>query len=159
MPDLTGIVHDTIHVEHRLRCAPSTAFAAYADVSARAVWTVPSDDEVIVFDNAEFRIDGTDVFRCGPRAEPNLDGRTTYLDIVHDERIIAAECISQSGMLLAASIVTWTFTPDGSEVIVAVTDQVTSLVGHDMIDGSRIGYGRALANLATHLAASVSSAP
>lgn len=154
MTDLAGIVHDTVHLEHRIRCAPSAAFAAYADVNARALWTVPSDDEVVAFDSADFRVDGTDLFRCGPKRNPTFDGRTTYLDIVPDERIIATECISQSGMLLAVSIITWQFTPDGGEVIVAVTDQVTSLVGDEMIEGNRIGYGSALTNLATYLTTS-----
>ena len=52
--------------------AAGTVFSELGDPLARARWSAPSND-TIVYDEADFRIGGTDVFRCGPKGDPKLE--------------------------------------------------------------------------------------
>ncbi len=74
-----------------------------------------------------------------------MDG--SYLDIQAAHRIVYSEVISTSGAPLSASLVTWELESHGAGSRLVVTAQVTSLVGREMIDGSRAGMDAALDNL------------
>ena len=53
---------------------------------------------------------------------------------------------------MSVSQVTWQLTGEGDGTWLVVTDQIVSLVGDEMIAGSRAGMTGALDNLATWLA-------
>jgi hypothetical protein len=60
-------------------------FAAYADVNVRTRWGVPSDAERIEYLESSFWVGGSDVYRCGPRAELKYRGHVRYEHIVVDD--------------------------------------------------------------------------
>lgn len=146
-PDGVSVAHETLVFERRLRASPDAVFAAYADVDARARWSAPSATAAVVYSSADFRVDGTDAFRCGRSDDLRFAGVVRYVDIRDGRRIVYCEVIATSDAPLSASLVTWELSADGSGTRLVVTDQVTSFVGMDMIDGSRSGMNGALDNL------------
>lgn len=144
--------HDTLTMERTLAAPPRRVFAAFADAEVRATWTVPSDDEILIYSQSDFRIGGIDRFRCGLRAAPAYEGEVRYLDIVPDERVIYSEVLSADGSPMAVSLITWELRPVGDGTRLILTDQIVSLAGHDPIEGSTVGYTAALDNLDAHLA-------
>ena len=148
MPVSTAeVVHDTIVLERHLAHPPEVVLEAYADLDQRVAWSVPSDDEVIIYESADFTVGGTDRFLCGPREQPNFAGTTEYHHIDGSSFVFTERLVDDSKALLAVSLVTWQInaTPTGCTLV--VTDQVTSTAGQGPIDGSRDGYGAVLDNL------------
>jgi uncharacterized protein YndB with AHSA1/START domain len=57
--------HTTINLEHSYGAPVERVFSEFADPATRARWSAPTGD-TLVYDTAEFREGGGDVFRCGP---------------------------------------------------------------------------------------------
>jgi len=144
-----SVAHETLVFERRVRASPEAVFAAYADVGVRTRWSAPSPTAAVVYSSADFRVDGVDSFRCGGVDDLRFAGVVRYLDILDGQRIVYCEVISTSEARLSVSLVTWELSTDGSGTRLVVTDQVTSFVGKEMIDGSRSGMTGALDNLAS----------
>jgi hypothetical protein len=65
--------HATITLRRSYTAPLERVFSEFADPVARASWGSPSNDELI-YDEADFRIGGKDVFRCGPKGNPKFRG-------------------------------------------------------------------------------------
>ena len=144
------LAHDTIVLTREFPHSPARVFTAYADVEQRLVWSAPSAEEFVEFDSHDFRIGGTDEFRCGMREarDSSFRGVTRYEDIVDDAYLVFTErLVSASDDLLAMSLVTWAIEPTTAGCRVTITDQVTSVQGDGPIEGSRHGYGAMLDQL------------
>jgi uncharacterized protein YndB with AHSA1/START domain len=61
--------HATIVLERTYRAPLEQVFSEFADPVARARWSPPSND-VLIYDQTNFRVGGRDVFRCGPKDDP-----------------------------------------------------------------------------------------
>ncbi len=153
---MTEIVHDTIRLERDLPHPPQAVFGAYADLDQRTSWSVPSDDEVIIYESADFAIGGTDRFMCGARENPSFIGTTYYHHIDENAFVFTEHLADDSENLLAVSLVTWHVTTTPSGCLLVVTDQVTSTAGQGPVDGSRDGYNAVLDNLVKHLSTNLS---
>jgi uncharacterized protein YndB with AHSA1/START domain len=151
-PDTPGITltHDTFVLERDFAVSPSEVFAAYKDPDERVRWAAPPGHGMKIL-QARFEIGGTDDYVCGPGGDLRLNGTLHYLDIQEDARIIFAERIADGDRPLAMSLVSWTFEPIDKGTHVTVLTQVTSLVGEDMLAGSRGGRSIVLDNLASQL--------
>jgi len=143
--------HDVRHatfVFERASDAPiDRVFAALANPVERAQWGVPSEKAALVYERADFREGGSDIFRCGPKHDPQYRGVTTYLDIVPNSRIVSTELVEANGRKLLATMSTTTLEPRGAGTNITVTLHVTSLAGQDMIKGAENGTGASLDNL------------
>jgi uncharacterized protein YndB with AHSA1/START domain len=142
--------HATIQLQESYSAAPERVFAEFADPAARARWSAPSND-ALIYDEADFRIGGRDVFRCGPKGDPKFRGETQYLDIVPNERVVSSETVEMGGRRLAVALTTLTFEPAADGTRLTVTLQIVSFVGSDMIRGYESGNKSALRNLSVHL--------
>lgn len=144
-------IHDVQHatfVFARTSEAPvERVFAALENPVERAQWGVPSDKAALVYEQADFREGGSDVFRCGPKHDPQYRGVTTYLDIVPNERIVSTELVETNGRKLLATMSTTTLEARSGGTNITVTIQVTSFGGEDMINGAKNGTGASLDNL------------
>jgi uncharacterized protein YndB with AHSA1/START domain len=142
--------HATITLQHSYSVPPERVFSEFANPVARASWSAPSKDELI-YDEADFRVGGKDVFRCGPKGDPKFRGETRYLDIVPNARVVSSETVEVAGRRLAVALTTLDFeaTEDGTNL--TVTLQIVSFVGPGMIHGYESGNRSALENLALHL--------
>jgi uncharacterized protein YndB with AHSA1/START domain len=142
--------HATITLE-RLYAAPlERVFAEFADPVARARWSAPSEDELI-YDEADFRDGGKDVFRCGPKGDLKFRGETRYLVIVSNACVVSSETVDMDGQRLAVSLATLDFEAAEDATKLTVTVQIVSFAGSGMIEGTEYGYKSALENLTQHL--------
>jgi uncharacterized protein YndB with AHSA1/START domain len=142
--------HATITLQHSYSAPLERVFSEFADPAARARWSAPSND-VLIYDEADFRIGGKDVFRCGPKADPKFRGETRYLDIVPNARVVSSETVDMGGERLAVALTTLDFEPTEDGTNLTVTIQVVSFVGPDMIHSYESGNKSALKNLSQHL--------
>jgi uncharacterized protein YndB with AHSA1/START domain len=91
--DMNGkSLHATFTLERSYPARLEQVFSEFADPAARARWSAPSDDELI-YDEADFRIGGKDVFRCGPRGDPKFRGETRYLILIPNSRVVTSETL------------------------------------------------------------------
>src|ERR1700733_11011793 len=119
-------VHATLIFERMVPANPDQVFAAYAEVNQRMEWGAPSDNTALIYDQADFREGGEDVFRCGSKSTPDIHGATRYLDIVPNRRIVSTETITVEGRRLCASLVTLELNPDGDRTKLKTTIQLAS---------------------------------
>ena len=142
--------HATIKLEHSYAAPLERVFSEFADPVARARWSAPSND-ALIYDEADFRVGGKDVFRCGPKGNPKFRGETRYLHIVPNARVVSSETVDMDGQRLAVALTTLDFEPTDDGTNLTVTLQIVSFAGPDMIHGYESGNKSALNNLAQHL--------
>ncbi len=146
--DSATVQHETLTFKRQYTATPDAVFSTYADVEVRARWSAPSDSAVFIYTENDFRVGGIDHFRCGDKRAPQYEGEVRYEDIVSGKRIIYSEAIKAFGKRLSVSLVTWEIVPRATGSRLLVTVQIASLVGDDMIAGTRVGMNAALDNLA-----------
>ncbi len=142
--------HATIVLERTYRAAPERVFSEFADPLARARWSPPSDD-VLIYDQTDFRAGGRDLFRCGPKNDPKFRGETLYHLIVPNQCVVSSETLDTDGQRLAVSLSTLDFEATGEGTNLKLTLQMVSLAGAGMIEGYESGNKSALENLARRL--------
>ena len=142
--------HATIKLEHSYAAPLERVFSEFADPVARARWSAPSNN-ALIYDEADFRVGGKDVFRCGPKGNPKFRGETRYLHIVPNARVVSSETVDMDGQPLAVALTTLDFEPTDDGTNLTVTLQIVSFAGPDMIHGYESGNKSALNNLAQHL--------
>jgi len=142
--------HATITLEHSYAAPLERVFSEFADPVARARWSAPSKD-ALIYDEADFRIGGKDVFRCGPEGDPKFRGETRYLQIIPNALVVSSETVDMDGQRLAVALTTLDFKRTDEGTNLTVTVQMVSFVGPDMIHGYESGNKSALENLADHL--------
>ena len=142
--------HATITLERSYRSSVERVFSEFADPAARARWSAPSED-ALIYDEADFRVGGKDVFRCGPKGDPKFRGETRYLFLVPNECVVSTETIDMDGQPLAVALTTLDFEPTEDITKLTVTVQMVSFVGPGMIHGYESGNKSALENLSQHL--------
>lgn len=142
--------HATITIQRSYSAPLERVFTEFADPVARAGWSAPSND-VLLYDEADFRVGGTDVFRCGPKADPKFRGETRYLDIVSNARVVSSETLELDGQRMAVALTTLDFEPTEGGTTLTVTVQMVSFAGPDVIHEYESGNKSALRNLSVHL--------
>lgn len=142
------LVQDTIILERTYRASAGRVFEAWRDPKARERWSKPSEDTGLVYDAADFRVGGEDVARCGPKDDMRYLARVRYLEIIPDQRIVAAETVAAGGVVQAASLIFIDFETIGHSTRLTVTLQVSGFDGSDMVEGYRHGWEPTLDNLA-----------
>lgn len=143
--------HDTIVFERIYEASPDRVFDAFAQPEARMRWGVPSANVELVYDQADFRVGGLDIGRCGPRGNLVYRIETHYADIVPQRRIVYSEVVFQDENRLCFGLITVEFQPEGSGTRLVLTDQVAAFGGASMIAGHKAGHAGALDNLAIEL--------
>lgn len=147
----TMALHDTIKMERTYNASPARVFAAWESVEARLRWSIPFPEAGAAYDQAEFKVGGLDVMRCGPKDDMRFLAHVRYLEIVRDSRIVMAERVAEDGKICAASLITIELEPAGKGTKQTVTMQVSAFDGSDMLEGYRTGWTAALDNLAREL--------
>jgi uncharacterized protein YndB with AHSA1/START domain len=142
--------HTTITLHHSHSARLERVFSEFADPVTRARWSAPSQD-ALIYDEADFRIRGKDVFRCGPKGDPKFRGETHYLDIIPNARVVSSETVETDGQRLAVALTTLVLEPTEDGTNLTVTVQIVSFVGQDMIHAYESGNRSALKNLSQHL--------
>lgn len=149
----TGMLHDTITMERTYNASPARVFAAWESVEARLRWSIPFPEAGAAYDQAEFKVGGLDIMRCGLKDDMRFLAHVRYLEILSDRRIVMAERVAEDGKIRAASLITIQFEQAGPNADAratrqTVTMQISAFDGSDMLDGYRSGWATALDNLA-----------
>src|SRR5580692_7941028 len=68
--DMTSqnLKHSTLVFERVCAAPVERVFAAFASPQERAGWGTPSETAALIYDKADFREGGVDVFRCGDKS-------------------------------------------------------------------------------------------
>jgi uncharacterized protein YndB with AHSA1/START domain len=146
------IHHETINLQGFYAAPVERVFSEFADPSARAKWSAPTNDS-LVYDKADFREGGGDVFRCGPPNDLRFRGETAYQVIVPNKCVISTEILTEGGKRLAVALNTLSFEATGEGTTLRVTVQLVSFVGPGMVEGYKSGNKGALEGLSRHLSA------
>jgi len=144
--------HAIINLEQSYEAPVERVFSEFADPTARVRWSAPSGD-TLVYDSAEFREGGGDVFRCGPPNDLRFRGETTYHVIVPNRCVVSTEILIEGGKCLAVALNTLSFEATGEGTTLKVTVQLVSFVGRGVVEGYESGNKGALEGLARHLSA------
>jgi uncharacterized protein YndB with AHSA1/START domain len=142
--------HATISMERSYNAPIECVFSEFADPVARARWSAPLND-TLVYDEADFRVGGRDVFRCGPPNDLKFRGETTYQAIIPNQCVISTETVVTEGKLLAIALNTLNFETIAGATTLKLTVQVVSLAGQGMVEGYESGNRSALEGLSRHL--------
>ena len=142
--------HGTITLERSYRAPLERVFSEFADPVARARWSPPSND-VLIYDEANFRTGGRDIFRCGPKNDPKFRGETLYHLIVPNQHVVSSETLDADGQRIAVSLNTLDFQATHEGTNLKLTVQVVSFAGAEMIEAYESGNKSALENLSRHL--------
>jgi uncharacterized protein YndB with AHSA1/START domain len=142
--------HATIVLERIYQAPLERVFSEFADPAARSRWSPPPND-VLIYDQTDFQAGGRDLFRCGPKNDPEFHGETLYHLIVPNKRVVASETLDTKGQRLAVSLNTLEFEVTGEGTNLKLTVQIVSLVGPGMIERYESGNRGALENLTRHL--------
>jgi uncharacterized protein YndB with AHSA1/START domain len=147
-PDLD---HGTVVVERLFAAPVERIFTCLADPKERAAWGAPSDTAAFIVEQDQFYEGGTDVTRCGSKADPRILVETRYLQIAPNRRIVSEESIRHDGKLLAVNLTTAELAREGAGAKLRVTIQITSFVGPEMIHNTEKGHHGSLESLASYL--------
>ncbi|MXV05642.1 MULTISPECIES: SRPBCC domain-containing protein [unclassified Xanthomonas] len=146
------IKHSTLVFERSCRAGSARVFGAFSDSTQRAIWSAPSESAAFIYEAADFREGGRDVFRCGDKDDPQYTGVVTYVSIVPDSRIVWSEIVESGGQPLAALLITVLLEEQGDGTRIRMTVQATSFCGDAMIEGIEAGNNAALDNLVAFVA-------
>jgi len=144
--------HATINLERSYAAPIERVFAEFANPVVRARWSAPAID-ALVYDEADFREGGHDVFRCGPPNDLRFRGDTIYQVIIPNRCVISTEIVTEGGKQLAVALNTLTFEATLEGTTLKVTVQMVSLGEPGMVEGYESGNKGALDGLARHLIA------
>ncbi len=142
--------HATINLQGFYPAPVERVFSEFADPAARAKWSAPTNDS-LVYDKADFREGGGDVFRCGPPNDLRFRGETTYQVIIPNKCVISTEILSEGGKRVAVALNTLSFEATGEGTMLKVTVQIVSFVGPGVVEGYESGNKGALEGLSRHL--------
>ena len=141
------LIHDTIVISKTINASVEQVFSAWEDPKARSQWGPPSDDEALEFLENDFRVGGRDVHQCGQKGDLRFQVETHYYHISRPHRLVFTERVSTHSALLSASLISVAIDDNEGAAKLEVTIQVASLVGADMIDGTRGGWRAAIEKL------------
>ena len=147
----SSIARDTIVLERTYRASPDRVFQAWEDVDARARWSKPWPEMDLVYDRHDFRVGGTDIYRCGLNGDFNWTAEVQYLDIVRDKRLIFSERMAEDDKPQSTAVITVEFFAKGKETLQIVTIHILTLDGSDMLEGYAGSWGPVLDSIAAEL--------
>ena len=104
-----SVAHATFTVERTYDASQARVFAAWADPAAKAHWFASPEDWGPDEFELDFRVDGRELNRGGPKGGPVYTYDARYQDIVPDERIVYTYSMHLDQTLLSISVATVEF--------------------------------------------------
>jgi len=144
-------VHSTFRIERYYDAAPARVFHAFADDDAKQRWLVESEGFETIEYSPDFRVDGTDVYRFRFGDGPEIVNRTTFQEIVPNERLIFSYRMAMAGEPMSVSLTTVEFVPQGRGTLLVHTEHGAYLDGRDDGTGREAGTRGLLDALAREL--------
>lgn len=143
-----NIHHETLVFEREFDALPSRLFAAYVDTEAREKWSTPSPTLEVRIDSSDVRTGGRETGRCGSKGDLKWMLNVHYHCVTPDRQITFTEELWDGDQILVVALITFDLMEiDANRTALKLTDQITSFVGPDAVNGHRDGYTQALAHL------------
>lgn len=136
----------TLAFEREVAAPLEVLWQAWTAPAARAVWAAPTVAVTVEFLEADTRIGGREVSVCKVAGQPDVVCEFGWLDLQPEARTVNHEVVSCGGEIQSVALVTAEMSGKADRSRLAVTVQLTSLVG-DMEAGYRQGFGAGLDNL------------
>ena len=145
------VEHASFTIERTYDAPAARVFAAWEDPEARMRWGPPAPHIATIYDEADFRVGGRDVSRCGAHGSETMNVVSTYFDIVRERRIVFVESVEEGGQRLSVTQLTVEFYALGEKTRLRFTAQIAALDGSAMVEGNRAGWNASLGNLDAEL--------
>jgi uncharacterized protein YndB with AHSA1/START domain len=144
----SSVARRNIVLKRTYRAAPDRVFHAWEDVEARKRWGKPWPEMDLVYDSHDFRVGGTDTYRCGLDGHFNWAAEVQYLDIVRDRRLIYSERMAEEGKPQSTALIAVEFFAKGKETLQVVTIDILTLDDSSMLEGYAGSWEPVLDNIA-----------
>lgn len=145
--------HETLRMERDFLASPQQVFAAYLDTRARESWSAPSEAAEVRILNEDVRTGGSEATMCGAKGDMRYRTEVHYHLVETDRLISFSETLLEGDTVLMAALITFEFFDAGTGASkLVLTDQITSFVGVEGVEGHRTGFSQALDNLQRMLA-------
>jgi uncharacterized protein YndB with AHSA1/START domain len=132
-------VHDHFTIERTLAAPPARVFAAFSDLDERERWFIAPEGWETGPRTLDFRVGGSETSEGRRPGGPLFTYKSTYEDIVPDERIVSTYIMHMDDALISVSLTTIELEPtDAGGTRLTVTEQGVYLDGGDTHD-SRCG--------------------
>jgi uncharacterized protein YndB with AHSA1/START domain len=119
-----SIIHNTFFIERNFRATQERVFSAFADPAKKRRWFAEGHHHEIERYEMDFRVGGTESslyrFKEGtPFPGATLANDGNFLEIVRDQRIVAASRMTMGDKVISISLVTFEFLPadEGTNLI------------------------------------------
>jgi uncharacterized protein YndB with AHSA1/START domain len=145
------VTHADFTIERQYDCTPAETFSSFADPTLKGQWfAVPESWENRVWE-LDFRVGGGEVNSGGPAGEPVHTFRSTYHDIVPDQRIVFTYDLHVDERLMSTSLTTVQFLAAEGGTRLVFTEQGAFLDDLDDAAAREHGTGKLLDALGAHL--------
>jgi uncharacterized protein YndB with AHSA1/START domain len=135
-------------MERVFHASPPQVFAAYIDTRARESWSAPSETAEVRILNEDVRTGGSEATMCGAKGDMRYRTEVRYHLVETNQLISFSETLFESDTVLMAALITFEFLDAGSGATkLVLTDQITSFIGPEGIEGHQTGFSQALDNL------------
>lgn len=139
-----SVTHSTFVIEHVYAASPARVFQGFADPEIKSRWFGGPEGWEVTEESLDFRVGGKEVNVGGPKDGPHSAFRSTYLNIVPDERIIYAYDMDLDGVPISVSVTTIELRPEGTGTRLVLTEQGAYLDDFDDPAGREEGTLEAL---------------
>ena len=152
-----NVNHSTFVVERTYTQSPARVFASFAEAGRKRRWYAEGDHEIQEYD-LDFRVGGEEHFRYRfkeghPIAGSEIDNKSTYQDIVPEQRIVFTQKMSLNGNPVSVAVITLEFlaAEEGTELV--LTDLRTFIGWPDGAKMVEMGWNTLLDRLKNDVAA------
>lgn len=136
----------------RLPLPPARLWEVLTDARHREQWGAPAEGSVLEMIAADTREGGCDRHRCGPAEAPEFVVDTRWYRLDAPRLAAFTETVLVGDETIFTSLVTYRLTPAGRGTDLGVTVALSSFVGPEAAEHTRLGWEGGLANLDRHAA-------
>ena len=147
----TGTETGTLRLSRAIKAAPDTVYTALIDPAARSAWGPPGDGHVVLIEGQPTPAPGIrEISRCGPSDNPYVTVLTDWVLMEPTSRLVYAETLMAEGAPLGSSLACCDLTASDAGTDLAVTVQIMSFIGDEMLSEFESGCTHAFENLARY---------